>query len=109
MKERLVGYAFLWMAGVIAAAPFGCTSEPIRPRAELGIQPASTRFVRHTVDAAADGPAYVSVVDLDGDGKLDLVVSLLGALQGFPPALSSGSVVVYRRGASLDEWTRSPI
>ncbi|MCB9570529.1 MAG: VCBS repeat-containing protein [Kofleriaceae bacterium] len=65
----------------------------------------SVTFTRHTVDDAADGPAYVAVADLDDDPALELVVSSLGK-SGFPPV---GSVAIYDRGADLDSWTRTVI
>jgi hypothetical protein len=66
-------------------------------------------FRRFTVDAAAAGPAYVEIVDLDGDGTPELVASHLGVFLGF--ALPEGELTVYRRasGDPLDRWHKETI
>ncbi|MBM4290132.1 MAG: VCBS repeat-containing protein [Deltaproteobacteria bacterium] len=70
--------------------------------------PAALRFRRVTFDADAYGPAFTTVADLNGDGRLDIAVSGFGPVQEaagrgeVPP----GEVAVYYQGASLAEWRR---
>ncbi len=60
-------------------------------------------FTRHTVDGDAGGPAFVSVADLDGNGKLDLVVSRFGTAGGM--TMPDGQVTMYEWGADLSAWS----
>ena len=69
--------------------------------------PGPLRFARLVVDRAAGGPAFVEVADIDGDGRLDLVVSKFGHVEG--TTLPPGEVTVYRQGATLSEWTAQPV
>lgn len=66
-------------------------------------------FRRLTVDAAAAGPAYVEVVDLDGDGHPELVAAHLGVFLGF--AVPEGELTIYRDtpGEPLDRWRKENI
>ena len=65
------------------------------------------RFTRHVVDASADGPAFTTVVDLDGDGVLDVLASRFGEISGL--SLPKGTVAVYRQGADLGDWSKEII
>jgi hypothetical protein len=90
---------------IAVAALTGCGGAPIVPGAEPGIQPSSVAFSRHTVAHTDAGPAFAAAADLDGDGRPELVVSMLGQASGFPPRLGQGRVVIYSQGASLDDWS----
>ncbi len=61
-------------------------------------------FTRHTVAESAYGPAYVSVADIDGDGRLDLVTSHFGSMGATIP---NGEVRVYSFAEGLDDWYAS--
>jgi len=100
---------------VVVGGVVGCTREP-RERAateESSIAYGSPKtdsltFTRYTVDSNAIGPAYAAVADIDGDGKLDIVVSQLGERRG--ASVPKGQVTVYKReGTSLGAWKRSDI
>jgi hypothetical protein len=59
-------------------------------------------FTRYVVDSEAIGPAFVSVADVDGDGKQEILVSYYGDTSTSVPP---GRVRIYRFGASLAEWS----
>ncbi len=61
----------------------------------------SVTFRAHFLDPESDGPAFTTVVDIDDDGSLDVIVSAFGTSLSVPP----GTVTLYRRGATLDDWT----
>lgn len=63
-------------------------------------------FTRTVVDSKASGAAWVTIADVDGDGKKDIVGSNFGSF-GF--SIPPGEVVLYRQGASLDQWTPTVI
>ncbi len=89
-------------SGVTPDAPLAADASP----ADAGPTPSVT-FTRHTVDMAANGPAFVSVADVDDDDRLDLVVSSFGQMAGF--AIPSGEVNVFHRGATLASWTKESL
>jgi hypothetical protein len=68
-------------------------------------------WTRYSLDAAEVGAAFVAVGDLNGDGRLDIVVSAFGALedQGAEVVLEPGTVDAYLQGESLDCWLKVPI
>jgi len=63
-------------------------------------------FERILVDSVP-GAAWVSIADIDDDGKLDLVVSGFGTVSGM--SIPNGEVRLYTQGATLSDWTLSPI
>jgi len=67
--------------------------------------PAPT-FAPHVVDDAATGPAFATVADLNGDGKLDIIVSLFGQM-GF--SVPEGELRAYIQGNSVTSWTPTPL
>ena len=69
--------------------------------------PGAQRFSRFVVDDAVTGPAFASAADMNGDGRLDLIVSAFGRLEGLtqPP----GTVTVYLQGADARQWTPLPV
>lgn len=92
-------------SALAAAALAACGGTPVVPGADPGIQPSPVRFSRHTVAMTDAGPAFAAAADLDGDGRPELIVSMLGQATGYPPRLGQGRVVIYTRGATLDDWT----
>ncbi len=68
-------------------------------------------FLRYTVDATATGASFVSVADIDGDGRPDLVVSKFGAIdvKSSVVKLSAGEVSIFYQGTSLGCWRREDI
>ena len=63
-------------------------------------------FIPHVVDAAASGPAFAAVTDLNNDGKLDILVSMFGQM-GF--SIPDGEVRGYLQGSTLDDWTQMSV
>ncbi|MGZ3449395.1 MAG: FG-GAP-like repeat-containing protein [Polyangiales bacterium] len=65
-------------------------------------------FTRFVVDEAASGPSYTSVGDVDGDGRVDLVVSSFGPIvhDGANITLSRGHVDAYLQGDGLGCWKK---
>ena len=59
------------------------------------------RFDRVDVDLDANGPAFAGAGDINGDGKLDLVVTKFGhtVATNIPP----GQVTAYIQGATVRE------
>ncbi len=68
---------------------------------------ATPTFSRHTIDGTATGPAYAAVGDLDGNGRVEVVVSHFGVMAG--PVIPDGEVAMYTRGADLATWTKTSI
>lgn len=59
-------------------------------------------LVRHTVDDAFAGAAFVAVADVLQDGKLDLVVTRFGSMG---MSIPNGEVAIYTWGANLGDWS----
>jgi hypothetical protein len=76
----------------------------------LGSEPVG-EWIRHTVADDILGPAFVTVADLDGDGKQDLITSSFGELtiDGATITLSPGQVHVHLQRDGLDCWERIEI
>ena len=64
-------------------------------------------FERRVVDGAIAGPAFAAAADLNGDGRLDLVVSAFGRVEGF--TLPTGTLTAYLQGEDLTSWERLEI
>ena len=73
--------------------------------------PVSLTFKKVALDSEAYGPAFIDVKDVNGDRRLDIIVSHFGpvddALNQF--MLPSGEISVYYQGAQLGEWTREVV
>ncbi|MBV71040.1 MAG: hypothetical protein CMH52_06775 [Myxococcales bacterium] len=65
------------------------------------------RFTRQTIDANANGPAFAEVADVNGDGKLDLIISEFGQVGG--NTVEPGGIAIYLQGDSIDEWQRQMV
>lgn len=68
-----------------------------------GSGPSNVVFDRITVDAQAGGAAWITTKDLNGDGKLDMVLSRFGTLGAM--GVPNGEVKIYIQGGTLDKWT----
>ncbi len=62
----------------------------------------ASNFTCHVVDDAVQGPAFATVEDVDGDGQLEVVVSVFGPM-GL--TVSPGLVNVYGFSGGLDSWS----
>ena len=58
---------------------------------------------RLTLDDEARGPSFAKIEDLNGDGKLDLIISKFGPVGGFN--IEPGQITIYYQGDSLNDWT----
>ena len=65
--------------------------------------PPAVKFARQILDGSANGPAFADIADINGDGRLDLIVSKFGQLNG--STIEPGAITVYLQGNSLDQWT----
>jgi len=79
------------------------TEPPVAPPPE----PVELAFEKLVVDAAASGPAFVEVGDVNGDGRLDMIVAAFGNVSG--ATLPNGTVTAYLQGEALGAWTKQPI
>ncbi len=68
---------------------------------------AAVSFERTTISASAKGAAFLTVADMNKDGKPDVIASQFGQITG--PSMPAGEVIVYHQGDSLSSWTPSPI
>ncbi len=66
---------------------------------------ASASFERITIDGQRAGASWTAVADMNGDGKLDVVVSSFGQIGLSVPA---GEVHVLLQGADIRSWTAQP-
>ena len=64
--------------------------------------PVDTNFIRITADDNPNKPAFVTVGDIDKDGKLDMVVAQYG------PSLS-GNYDIYWGTGKLNQWTKETL
>jgi len=62
---------------------------------------------RFTISDMARGPAFMSVADMNGDGKLDLIVSEFGPVGGF--TIEPGALSIFYQGESLEDWTQEQV
>jgi len=70
-----------------------------------GLSPGNGKFSKFVLDDQANGPAFAELHDFNGDGRLDIVSSRFGALEG--PSITPGELVVYYQGDRLDRWTKT--
>jgi hypothetical protein len=84
-------------------APDAAASAPDAPAApDAKVGPAT--FRRHTISTTVSGPAFATVATLAGAPTV--IVSAFGhATANIPP----GTVTAFARGATLDDWTATPI
>jgi hypothetical protein len=97
----------------------GCSDEPVAsaPWPSIVTCPSrapSTRvkeWTRYEVDAAQVGSAFVTVGDLNGDGRVDIVSSSFGLVDTKPSEvlLEPGTVDAYLQGDGPDCWLKVPI
>jgi hypothetical protein len=96
----------------------GCSKDPAV--VVIADQTVADKFDRYTVTGIRtalpqlpDVPgfitaSYLTIGDIDGDGKQDIICTAGGGLDG-NFATSDGAVAVFTQGADLDHWTQSVI
>ena len=78
------------------------------PDGGLGPIPVATsRYAKSSLDDGVNGPAFTTVADLNDDGRLDLIVSEFGTLEG--NTIKPGALNVYFQGDTLDQWQKQEI
>lgn len=78
-------------------------TDPTDPTDDItGEIPVDTNFIRITADPNPNKPAFVTVGDVDQDGKLDMVVAQYG------PSLS-GNYDIYWGTGKLNQWTKETL
>ena len=91
------------------------TSDNVNAEAGTEVMDSTPPFVpnpdgyltRVLIDDQASGPAFAEVQDMNGDGKLDLIVSKFGSIDNY--VIEPGQITIYYQGASLEDWTQEDI
>ena len=79
------------------------TTPTPQPEVEQPVPGGDLAFERFTVESNGYGPAFADLIDINDDGKLDIVVAQFGQVTGF--SLPNGRVTVYLQGNSRTDWT----
>ena len=82
------------------------TSDDVNAEAGVEVMDSTPPFVpnpdgyltRVLIDDQASGPAFAEVQDMNGDGKLDLIVSKFGSIADY--VIEPGQITIYYQGAS---------
>lgn len=93
---RSTTVAALLASALLAAA---CAPEPT-----VAITDVPLAVDVHIVDGAIPAVSFAKAADVVGDGSQELVVSAFGS-----PLTAPGTVTIYQRGATLDDWTKIPV
>ncbi len=99
---NLVGLA------LVLAVGSGCGESGTDTPGDNIVPPTKTvklAFDRIELDGDANGPAFVTIGDLNGDGKSDLIVSKFGQVDMATFTIPNGEVTAYLQGNSLVDWT----
>ncbi len=62
-----------------------------------------------TIDSSTFGPAFVTIDDMNGDTKPDIIVSNYGLMSSVAPSIAESfrsGVVLFVQGDNLDTWTK---
>ena len=70
-----------------------------------GLTSGNGKFSKFVLDDEANGPAFADVYDFNGDGRLDIISSRFGELNG--PSITPGEMAIYLQGDRLDRWTKT--
>ena len=87
------------------ADPMGGSSDPNDPMDEMNTP--HGKFTREIIDGDANGPAFADVADINQDGKLDLIISKFGSIQG--TSIQAGAITIYIQGDDVNSWTQQEI
>ncbi|GAA3217345.1 hypothetical protein GCM10010468_40000 [Actinocorallia longicatena] len=106
LRPRLRALRLTGLTAVLCLSGLG-PANASKPSAE------PVAFTRHVVDPALPGAAFAIAADVLGGPAPELVASGFGTFlfpPGGPPVQpAGGELAIYRKGGSLDEWTKVPV
>lgn len=98
--------AVVSIAAVPAVLALGTAgAEPAPERAAVDTAGTDPTFTRHNVDASVPGAAFTTVGAVFA-GEQDILTSSWGAFDTGGRPTGTGSLNLYRPGATLDDWTK---
>jgi hypothetical protein len=82
------------------AAALGLTTFACVPAATTPINDVPLPVTEHIVDSSIPAVSFAKAANVVGDANQELIVSAFGS-----PTSAPGTVTIYQRGATLDDWT----
>lgn len=93
-----------WAQRLAAVGALVLTSAACVPDTGTPIDDVPLDVTEHVVDATVPAVSFARAADVVGDTDDELIVSAFGS-----PSTAPGTITIYQRGATLDEWTKIPV